>query len=396
MTDSTLNWRDLTETTLIKNLAVPQAMMVRGKGCYLWDAEGNRYLDFLGGIAVNCLGHCHPVFVEALAEQAQVLGHVSNYFVTEPQLTLASRLLRLAGAEDGGRVFLSNSGTEANEAALKLVRLYGNQLGKSRVLALEGAFHGRTMGALSLTAKAAYREPFAPLPGGVEHIERTLEALEAAMDDDVAAVFLEPLLGEAGVVELPQGYLQEVRRLTQKHQALLVLDEVQTGAGRTGRWFGFQHAGITPDVVTLAKGMAAGFPIGAMIAFGSAADLFYPGSHGTTFGGNPLAAHVANRVLTELEDRAILDNVAYQSARLRAGIEALHSPLVKGVRGEGLLLGIELTEPKAAQVARAAFDQGLIINAPDPSVIRLVPPLVIGDNEVAEFLTLLQGALKQA
>lgn len=386
MSSSAVRWKERAEQDLIQNLAVPQAMMVRGEGCYLWDDQGNRYLDFLGGIAVNSLGHCHPVFVEAVSQQAATLGHVSNYFITPPQLALAERLLRLAGASGNGRVFFANSGTEANEAALKMARLHGNKVGKTKILAFEEAFHGRTMGALALTSKDKYRDPFAPMLSGVEHIELSIAALEAAMDDSVAAVFLEPILGEAGVVELPEGLLVAARELTKKHGALLILDEVQTGAGRTGEWFAFQSEGIVPDAVTLAKGMGGGFPIGALIAFGSPASLFYPGSHGTTFGGNPLACHVADRVLAEIETGGILANVSARSQQIRDGIEALDSELVSEVRGQGLLLGVVLTQPVAAQIAAAAFAGGLIINAPAPNVIRLAPPLIVGEGEVTKFL----------
>lgn len=394
MCSASLPWKDRAQRDLIQNLAVPQAMMVRGEGCYLWDDHGKRYLDFLGGIAVNSLGHCHPVFVEAVTEQSRTLGHVSNYFITPPQLELAERLLRLANTEGGGRVFFANSGTEANEAALKLARLYGNQRGKTRVLAFEEAFHGRSFGALALTAKDQYRDPFGPMLGGVEHLELSVAALEKAMGDDVAAVFLEPILGEAGVVELPPGLLEAARELTYRHGALLILDEVQTGAGRTGEWFAYQLTGVVPDAVTLAKGMGGGFPIGALIAFGEAAGLFYPGSHGTTFGGNPLACHVADRVLRELEEKRILANVTERSEQLRAGIEVLGSPLVAGVRGAGLLLGVKLREPVAKEVTAAAFEDGLIVNAAAPDVIRLAPPLIVGDAEVEEFLERFGAALQ--
>lgn len=387
------SWKQRTQRDLVQNLAVPQALMARGEGCYLWDDQGKRYLDFLGGIAVNSLGHCHPVVTQALLEQSRTLDHISNYFVSEAQLELAERLLRLAGAADGGRVFFGNSGTEAVEAAFKLARLWGNPRGKTRVLAFEGCFHGRSMGALALTSKEKYRTPFAPLVPGVEHIGLSIAALEEAMADDVAAVFLEPIQGEAGVVELPEGLLKAARELTEKHDALLILDEVQTGAGRTGEWFAFQRDGVVPDAFTLAKGVGGGFPIGALVTFAKTSDLFYPGSHGTTFGGNPLACHVANRVLGAIEDEGILGNVQKQELRLRQGIESLQSPLVDHVRGAGFLLGIVLTEPVAAEVATRAFERGLIINAPAPDVIRLVPPLVAGDAEVDEFLSVFAGCL---
>ncbi len=395
MTKVEIGWNKRSAELLLQNLALPLAQMERGQGCYLWDTSGKKYLDFLGGIAVNSLGHCHPEFVSALASQAGRLDHISNYFVSRPQLDLAEKLLDLAGAERG-RVFFSNSGTEANEAAFKLARLHGKDKGKTRVLAFEGAFHGRTMGALALTAKKAYRAPFEPLAGGVEHVALSVDSLEVAMGNDVAAVFLEPILGEAGVVELPDGLLRRARELTAQHDALLILDEVQTGVGRVGDWFAFQRAGVVPDAVTLAKGMGGGFPIGALIAFEGCSDLFYPGSHGTTFGGNPLAAAVSLRVLEVIEEQGILENVAIQERRLREGIAALESPLVSEVRGAGLLLGIALKKPVAAEVAKAAFADGLIINAPAPDTIRLAPPLILGGAQVAEFLDLFKQALEVA
>ncbi len=255
-------WQEDAARDLVLNAGERFALLTRGEGSYLWDDQGKRHLDFLGGIAVTSLGHAHPVFVDAISKQAATLAHVSNYFATPPQLELAARLKRLAGAGIDGRVYFSNSGAEANEAAFKLARLHGGAE-RPRIIALENAFHGRTMGSLAITAKAAMRAPFEPMPGGVEHIPATIEALEAALDDRVAAVFVEPIQGEAGVVELPEGYLAAARSLTLRHGALLIVDEIQTGAGRTGSWFGFNHEGITPDAITLAKGIGGGFPIGA-------------------------------------------------------------------------------------------------------------------------------------
>lgn len=388
------SWKDRAAGGLLQAFAPPLAQMDRGQGCYLWDSAGKRYLDFLGGIAVNSLGHCHPAFVAALSDQARRLDHISNVFVSRPQLDLAERLLRLADAP-GGKVFFANSGAEVNEAAWKLARLHGNKLGKKRILAFEGAFHGRTMGALALTAKEQFREPFAPGLEGVEHVPLTVSALEAAMDDNVAAVFLEPIQGEAGVVELPEGLLAKARELTSRHGALLILDEIQTGAGRTGKWFAYQHSGVVPDAITLAKGLGGGFPIGALVTFPSCPDLFYAGSHGTTFGGNPLAAAVAGRVLEVIESEAILENVELQSGRLREGILSLESDFVAGVRGAGLLLGIELAPhaPAAADIVGAAFEKGLIANAPHPGVIRIAPPLIVGGAQVEEFLEILGETL---
>ena len=367
-------------------------MLTHGEGAHVWDDEGTRYLDFLAGIAVNSLGHAHPVFVEAVSKQAATLAHVSNYFATPPQLELAARLKRLAGAGIEGRAYFSNSGAEANEAAFKLARLHGGT-DRPRILALENAFHGRTIGSLALTAKEAYRAPFEPMPGGVEHIPATIEALEAALDDRVAAVFVEPIQGEAGVVELPEGYLAAARSLTLKHGALLIIDEIQTGAGRTGEWFGFAHEGITPDAITLAKGIGGGFPIGALVTFGAASSLFTPGTHGSTFGGNPLATAVANAVLGEIENAHLVQNAATRGEQLRALILGLGSDLVDEVRGRGLLLGIGLSAPVAGDVVTAAQNRGLIINAASANTVRIAPPLNIGDAEIEEFHTLFAAAL---
>lgn len=386
------NWQDDAESHLILNAGRRLALLTRGEGSYLWDSEGKRHLDFLAGIAVTSLGHAHPVFVEAVSTQAATLAHVSNYFATPSQLALAARLKRLAGAGIDGRVFFSNSGAEANEAAFKLARLHGGAE-KPRIIALENGFHGRTMGSLALTAKESMRAPFEPMPGGVEHIPATIEALEAAMDDRVAAVIVEPIQGEAGVVELPEGYLAAARSLTLAHGALLIVDEIQTGAGRTGAWFGFSHEGITPDAITLAKGIGGGFPIGALVTYGAASDLFTPGSHGSTFGGNPLATAVADAVLAEIENAGLVDNAARRGVELREIITGLESPLVSGVRGRGLLIGVALSAPVANEVVAAAQERGLIVNAANPETVRIAPALTIGDAELAEFRDLFGAAL---
>lgn len=386
------NWQDDAASDLVLNAGPRLAMLTRGEGSYLWDSEGKRHLDFLAGIAVTSLGHAHPVFVEAVSRQAATLAHVSNYFATPSQLALAARLKRLAGAGIDGRVFFSNSGAEANEAAFKLARLHGGT-DKPRILALENGFHGRTMGSLALTAKAAMRAPFEPMPGGVEHIPTTVEALEAAIDDRVAAVIVEPIQGEAGVVELPDGYLQAARSLTLKHGALLIVDEIQTGAGRTGAWFGFSHEGITPDAITLAKGIGGGFPIGALVTYGAASSLFTPGSHGSTFGGNPLATAVADAVLTEIENAGLVGNAARRGEEIRQIIEDIDSPLVTGVRGRGLLIGVALGAPVANDVVAAAQERGLIVNAANPETVRIAPALTIGDAELAEFRKLFADSL---
>lgn len=376
----------------LMNLGGRVALLTRGVGSHVWDADGTRYLDFLGGIAVNCLGHAHPVFVDAVATQAATLAHVSNYFATPAQLELAARLKRLAGTGESGRVYLANSGTEANETALKLARLHGNKTGRSTILVLSGAFHGRTMGALSLTPKAAYRDPFLPAVPDVRTVEHSIAALDAAFDDTVAAIFVEPIQGEAGVVELPDGFLAHARELATRHDALLVLDEVQTGSGRTGEWFAFQRTEVVPDAVTVAKSVGAGFPLGALITFGAAGELFYPGTHNSTFGGNPLASAVANAVLGHIEDADLLANVTARGAQLRAGVSGL--PLVTGTRGAGLLIGITLSHPVAGAVRAAAHERGLIVNAPTDDVIRIAPAYTIGEDEVAEFLTVFAAALQ--
>ena len=380
------SYRERYGRVMMSTYPVPETLLARGEGARVWDAEGREYLDFLAGIAVNALGHAHPVFVAAVADQAARLAHISNLFASEPQLALAERLCRLTG---GSRAFFTNSGAEAVEAAFKLTRLTG----RPRVLALEGSFHGRTMGALSLTGKEALRRDFAPLVPGVEHLDSTVEALRQAMGRDVAALIVEPIKGEAGVVPLPEGYLAEARRLTAEHGALLVVDEIQTGAGRTGAWFAYQHEGIEPDAVVLAKGIGGGFPIGALVTFGRASELLTVGAHGTTFGGNPLATAVAGAVLGEIERAGLVDNAARRGDQLRALIESLGSPLVRSVRGRGLLLGVELARPVGPRVVRAALAAGLIVNAPNEWTIRLAPPLIVGDEELAAFAERFAAAL---
>ncbi|PZU45934.1 MAG: acetylornithine transaminase [Microbacterium sp.] len=388
----TAAWKDDVARDLVRNAGERYALFVRGEGSSLWDADGRRYLDFLAGIAVTSLGHAHPVFVEAVATQAATLAHVSNFFATPPQLALAALLKRLAGTGESGRVYFGNSGAEANEAAFKLARLHGGAE-RPRILALENAFHGRTMGTLALTGKSYMRQPFEPMIPGVEFLDSTIEALEAAMDDRVAALFVEPIKGEAGVVPLPDGYLAAARELTARHGALLIVDEIQTGAGRTGAWFAFQHAGIVPDAITVAKGIGGGFPIGALVTFGAASELFYPGTHGSTFGGNALATAVSAAVLGEIERAGLVENAAVRGEQLRAAVEAIDSSLVEGCRGRGLLVGVSLTHPVAAAVVAAAQEHGLIVNAANDSTIRIAPALTIGDVEIDEFVGLFARAL---
>ena len=379
------NWRERFGDAMMGTFAPPLAMLERGEGAHVWDVEGNRYLDFLAGIAVNALGHAHPVLVNAVSRQVATLAHVSNYFASPPQLELAERLRRITGAGDTGRVFFANSGAEAIEAAIKLARLNRGDGRRTRILSLINSFHGRTMGSLSLTGKTALREAFEPLLPGVEHIDTTVAALEAAMDDTVAAIFIEPIKGEAGVLDLPDGFLRRARELATKNGALLILDEIQTGVGRTGTWFAFQQTDVVPDALVLAKGIAGGVPIGALVTFGAASELFQPGQHGSTFGGNPLATAAGNAVLGEIERAGLIENATVIGAKLRAVIEAIDSPLITEVRGQGALVGLGLSQPVAGALSAAAFANGLIINAPNDSTIRIAPPLIIGDAELEEF-----------
>jgi acetylornithine aminotransferase len=367
----------------------PRRVMVRGSGCYLIDDRGRRYLDLLAGIAVNALGHAHPAVAETIARQAKTLGHVSNFFATPPQIELAERLLDLVNCGDG-RVFLTNSGAEAVEAGLKITRLTG----RANLVVAEGAFHGRTMGALSLTSKTAYRAPFEPLLPGVTFVPYgDPEALADAVDDRTAAILLEPIQGEAGVVVPPDGYLAAARRTADRHGALLWLDEIQTGIGRTGDWFAFQHEGVRPDVVTVAKGLGGGFPIGACIAIGDVA-TFAPGQHGSTFGGNPLAAAVALTVLDVIEAEDLLDHVTTRGAELAAVMAGL--PGVRSVRGRGLLLAAVLEQPMASAIASTGLDVGVIVNDCQQDVVRLAPPLVLGGAEIVEARYRLTAAWEQA
>ena len=384
-------WMQRYTESVMGTYGVPQRVLVRGEGAWVWDADGRRYLDLLGGIATNALGHAHPTLVGAVTAQLSTLGHVSNFFASMPQVALAERLLALLDAPAGSKVFFANSGAEANEAAFKMAR----RTGRPRILALEGAFHGRTLGALALTHKPAYREPFEPLPGGVEHLPfGDADALRAAMDDQVAAVVLEPIQGEAGVRPLPPGYLALARELTARDGALLVLDEVQTGIGRTGAWFAHTRSGVVPDVVTTAKGLGGGIPVGAVVALGErAAGLLGPGQHGTTFGGNPVAAAAALATLHVIERDGLLANARDVGQRLRDGVLAIGSPLVTGVEGEGLLLGIRLARPVAAEVTAAALEAGFVVNAVAPDVVRLAPPLVLTPEQADSFLAALPAVL---
>ncbi|MFF9174841.1 acetylornithine transaminase [Streptomyces sp. NPDC014793] len=377
---------------LMNNYGTPRLPLVRGAGARLWDADGKEYLDFVGGIAVNALGHAHPAVVEAVSRQIGSLGHVSNLFVAEPPVALAERLLQLFGRD--GKVYFCNSGAEANEGAFKIGRLTG----RTHMVATQGGFHGRTMGALALTGQPGKQQPFLPLPGDVTHVPYgDAQALAAAVTEETALVVIEPIQGENGVVVPPAGYLKAARAITAATGALLVLDEVQTGIGRTGNWFEYQaHEGVLPDVVTLAKGLGGGLPLGATVAFGRAAELLRPGQHGTTFGGNPVACAAGLAVLDTIADEGLLENVKRQSEKLRDGIEALGHPMIDHVRGAGLLLGIVLTGPHAPQVQQAAQEAGFLVNAPAPDVVRLMPPLNLRDDETGALLRALPGILDAA
>ncbi|MFE4054879.1 acetylornithine transaminase [Streptomyces sp. NPDC059096] len=374
------------------NYGTPGLALVHGEGARVRDADGTEYTDFVGGIAVNALGHGHPAVVEAVSRQIAALGHVSNLYVAEPPVALAERLIQLFGRP--GRVFFCNSGAEANEAAFKIGRLTG----RTHMVATDGGFHGRTMGALALTGQPAKQTPFLPLPGEVTHVPYgDADALRAAVTEETALVIIEPIQGENGVVVPPKGYLEAAREITRATGTLLVLDEVQTGVGRTGAWFEHQaHQGVEPDVVTLAKGLGGGLPLGAAVAFGDAADLLGPGQHGTTFGGNPVACAAGLAVLDTLAAEGRLDEVKRLGEKLRDGVEGLGHPLVSHVRGSGLLLGIVLTGPLAPTVQQAAQGAGFLVNAPAPDVVRLMPPLIIGDSEVDAFLEALPGILDDA
>ncbi len=396
-------WTGRYSNALLDVFGNPQTVLVRGEGCYVWDADGTRYLDLLAGIAVNALGHAHPTLTGAVSAQLSTLGHVSNFFASPTQVALAERLLAISGAPTGSRVFFTNSGTEANEAAFKLARRNNDNGRRSRILALTQSFHGRTMGALALTSKAAYREPFAPLPGGVEFIPAgDTAALEAAFadgqDETIAAVFLEVIQGEGGVRPLPSTYLQRVRELTRSAGALMIIDEVQTGVGRTGQWLAHLTdelvTDVVPDVVTLAKGLGGGIPIGAMITYGEqVSHLLGRGQHGTTFGGNPVAAAAGLATISVIERDGLLSQVQ-QTGRWLSGelkqLAAAEQSVVAEVRGAGLLVGIGLTGPYAAQIVAHARQHGFIVNAVTEDAIRLAPPLIITADQLTPFLSYLR------
>jgi acetylornithine aminotransferase len=369
-------WKGRYAGALMNTFGPPRLALVRGEGAHVWDEDGREYVDFFGGIAVNALGHAHPALVEAVTTQLQTLGHVSNFFTSVPQVELAERLLGMLDAD--GRVFVSNSGTEANEAALKLTR----RTGRTRLVAMEGSFHGRTMGSLALTSKAAYREPFEPLPGDVTFVPYgDADALAAAVDDTTAAVVVEPMQGEAGVIVPPEGFLAAAREITTRHGALLWMDEVQTGIGRTGAWLAHTETGVVPDIVTLAKGLGGGIPIGATIGLGDAAGLLEPGNHGTTFGGNPVSCAAALAVLDTIEKEGLLEAAVARGEQLSRILGSVEQ--ITAVDGRGLLLGAQLADETAAAIVARGQERGFLLNNTGPARLRFAPPLTITEADVA-------------
>jgi acetylornithine/N-succinyldiaminopimelate aminotransferase len=386
--------QDRYAAAIMLTYGVPPVALARGSGCVVWDVDGNSYLDLLAGIAVSSLGHAHPAIVDAVTEQAGRLAHTSNFYLHEPQVRLAERITGLLGAD--ARVFFANSGAEANEAAIKLVR---RRQGGARpvFVAAEHSFHGRTMGALSLTGKASIREPFAPYGLDVRFVPYgDAAALRAAVGPDCAAVFLEPAQGEGGVIAAPDGYLRAAREACDAAGALLVIDEVQSGIGRTGAWFAHQREGVVPDVLTLAKGLGGGLPIGACVGVGACGSGLGQGDHGSTFGGNPIACAAALAVLDTIEREDLLANVTEVGNRLAAGIEATGHPLVAGVRGSGLWRAIALTAPAAPAVEAAARQAGFLVNAVQPDAIRLAPPLILTAAQAGSFTAELPAILSSA
>jgi len=385
MTNKTMinRWK----SSVQNNYGTPSIALVKGKGLVVTDADGKQYLDFLGGIATNILGHAHPAIVKAVTKQVSTLSHVSNFYVHPHAVELAEKLAALTG-DKSAKVFFCQSGAEANEAALKLSR----RTGKLRIVAAQGAFHGRTMGALSLTGQPAKREPFLPLVKGVKHVPfGDIEAMRKAVTKKTAMVIIEPIMGEAGVIVPPADYLRELRVLCDAKGALLVIDAVQTGMGRTGDWFGYEYSGITPDVITLAKGLGGGLPLGAMIALGKAADLFQPGDHGSTFGGNPVTTAAGLAAIKFIETQKILKKVEKQGAYLMQELAVI--PGVAEVRGAGLLLGIELENLKAADIAKALQNEGVLVNAANSTTIRLAPALIVTDAQLKKFVSIFKKVM---
>jgi acetylornithine aminotransferase len=371
------------------NYGTPTIELVSGKGSYVKDVDGTLYLDFLAGIATNVLGHAHPAIVKAVTKQVSVLGHVSNFYAHPNVLELAEKLQKMTG-DKSARVFFCNSGAEANEAALKLSR----RTGRSRIVATREAFHGRTMGSLSLTGQPSKREPFEPLIGGVVHVPfGDSRAMKKKINKRTAMVIVEPIMGEAGVIVPPADYLQDLRKYCDQSGALLVFDCVQTGIGRTGDWFGYEYSGVKPDVITLAKGLGGGLPLGAMIALGPASHLFQAGDHGSTFGGNPIATAAALAVLSAIEKEKILSHVNELSSFLFTELALI--PGVNEVRGAGLLIGLELDKPVAKSLVKKSQELGLLINAAGDTVIRIAPALNISMRDAKKFISIFSAALKE-
>ena len=380
-----ITWDDV----MMTNYGTPSRTFVSGKGCILKDDQGKSYLDFLAGIATNVLGHGHPAVIKAVTKQVSTLAHVSNFFAHPQGLLLASRLQKMTG-DSNALVFFCNSGAEANEAALKISR----RTGRSRIVAAQGSFHGRTMGALSMTGQPSKREPFAPLLKGITHVPYgDLSAMSRAVSKKTAMVIVEPIMGEAGVVTPEDGYLAGLRDICDRVGALLVFDCVQTGIGRTGQWFGFEHEKVQPDVVTLAKGIGGGLPLGATIAYGRAAQLLQPGDHGTTFGGNPIACAAANAVLDVIESKKLVQSAKVFEKKIKKSLSG--TPGVSEVRGRGLLLGIELTTPIAKKVAVTMLEAGIIVNAANDQIIRIAPPLIVTLPQIEKFISIFKKVMKE-
>ena len=378
------------DNSLQNNYGKPSIALVQGKGIVVTDADGNTYLDFLGGIATSILGHAHPAIVKAVTKQISTLSHVSNFYAHPNAIELAEKLAAMTG-DKSAKVFFCQSGAEANEAALKLSR----RTGKVRIVAAQGAFHGRTMGALSLTGQPSKREPFLPLIKGVKHVPYgDIDAMRKAISKKTAMVIIEPIMGEAGVIVPPSEFLQQLRQLCDKNGSLLVIDAVQTGMGRTGDWFGYEYSGITPDVITLAKGLGGGLPLGAMIALGKAADLFQAGDHGSTFGGNPVTTAAGLAAIEYIETKDILQKVEKQGAHLMQELALI--PGVKEVRGAGLLLGIELESLKASDVSDAMRDAGILVNAANATTIRIAPALIVTDAQINKFISTFRKVITDA
>ena len=382
-----LEAQKLWESSLLDNYSTPSLHLTHGSGCEVWDVEGNRYLDFLGGIATNLLGHAHPKIVDAISKQAATLSHVSNFYSHPQILELATKLQKMTGAENA-RVFFCNSGAEANEAAMKLSRLTG----KKKILSFEGSFHGRTMGALSITGQREKRESFKPLVPKIDFAEyNNLKSVKRRISKRTAMLIVEPIQGEKGVIPAKKGFLKFLRDITTENETLLAIDAVQTGMGRTGRWFGFEEAGITPDIITLAKGLGGGLPMGAMIAIGKTASLYRPGSHGSTFGGNPIVAACANTTIEIIEKESLLKRNLQAGELLKSELSQING--VREVRGSGLLLGIVLTNPISKELMKRLLELRILVNSPSDDVIRIAPAYVVSDSQIEEFITIFRKAI---